>query len=142
MGEVKTRSDLLADDVGWEAVHTREQAASWQRWVLASCLSLNAGALLAVISSASIEDRVKFFSALWLLGGLICSVAYGSFSSIVANKLGWHYRQASSELKGGKEPSFADLPQLRGQHKKVQCLQIPAVGGFVVGVAIVIESFA
>jgi hypothetical protein len=140
------KTQKFADEVGKTALHYRDQSATWQRWVLASCLSINGAAAVAVLGSDGIDERSQRCAVIWFMVGVILSVAYGMGSAAVMNRLEGHLSNASWEIwksAAGDDAEKLDsnrLSTLRKCGRRVQWIQYGALACFVAGLALAIEG--
>ena len=142
----------FSDVVEQAGIHSRDQAASWQRWVLASCFSVNGGAILGILNFSGIDECSRRWAVGAFAVGLLFSIIFGMASAAVARQLGWFYSGSSWNIskrtfaRAESDDSEAErldaemLGILRDRERRVQWIQYPSLAFFIIGLSIVIKG--
>ncbi|QZH76045.1 MAG: hypothetical protein JY451_05650 [Erythrobacter sp.] len=58
----------------------------WERWLMASSLSVNSAAAVFVLQSEKFDQRSQAFAALWFLAGIAVALIFGALRSAASRK--------------------------------------------------------
>jgi hypothetical protein len=138
--------EKIAEQVEESQLHSREQASSWQRWVMAACLSINGGAALAVLSLDKIHPNSQFWSIMWFVAGLTASVVFGIAHSVLMDHFDGYYKTQAFTLRrrlaGDLGPKL-DVETFDGLSTKEVILhwfQFTSLICFLIGIVIAVEG--
>jgi hypothetical protein len=133
------KKNSLAEQVNAAALHNRDQSSSWQRWVMASCLSINGGAAIAMpnLSLASIYNCSRFWGMAWFLSGLVTSIVFGICAAIHMERLSNYFQKSAWSIADNSDIEKLDIPKfkkLRNQERLIFCIQFIGLICFVIAV--------
>ena len=142
------RLTKLVEYVGEASLHTRDQAASWQRWVLASCLSINGGATVALLNVSGIDERSRFWAVIWFIFGIVLSILYGIASAKVLQRISAHYNLSSWTISKYAEGTLGENDKLDPQgfskllriENWINFVPLMVLGFFIVGLLIAVDG--
>ena len=133
------------------SLHNRDQAASWRRWVLASCLSINGGAIIALLNLAAIDANARKWAIIWFVAGLIVCVVFGALAAVINDQFAGYYKLSSWNIRNrtiaaeGKpaEPlDVARLDTLIARDRRVFWIQFVSPVCFLVGLVIAFNGLS
>jgi len=139
--------EAFADHVSESSLHNRDQAIAWRKWALASCLSVNGGAAIAVMNLSSIDENSRLWAVIWFAAGIVFSILYGFVSAYQMAgwsgyffKSSWAIRQRLFGQAGPEELNLEQFDKLLKRDKRVQLLQYAALPLFLVGLGVAVEG--
>jgi hypothetical protein len=142
------RIEELASQTSESAIHLRDEASAWRKWALASCLSINGGAAIAVInlSVTQVDGRSRFWAILWFVAGVTASIVYGFVSAAFLARKGSYFRNSAWVMRrrlAEEESEKLDIVQFETLQKidrSIQWIQYLAVLFFLVGLGVAVEG--
>ncbi len=147
--QLKVRCGLVADAAERQGNLFQEQWSVLIRWCATTCLTLNAGGLVATLSAGEIDQLSQIWAGVWFLGGTIVSVMMAGVLAVTFNRIGIsHHKhavalrtfQASGDLELSRDLDTSEQngPSTLGGFA-IFCLLITLVV-FTVGCGILIEG--
>jgi hypothetical protein len=138
--------EKMTEQVEESQLHARQQASSWQRWVMAACLSINGGAAVAVLSLDEIHSVSQFWSMVWFVSGLVFAVGFGIANSIVMDQFDGYYKTQAFTLRrriaGDLKPRLdvKAFDRLSKREAILHWFQFTSLALFIVGIAVAVEG--
>jgi hypothetical protein len=138
--------DKMAQQLEESQLHSREQAASWQRWVMAACLSMNGGAAIALLNLDKVHAASQFWSIVWFVVGLTAAIFFGIVCSILMDEFDGYYRGQAFTLRrrlaGDLEPrlDMDTFDRLAQKEIIIHWFQFTSLICFIIGIAVAVEG--
>jgi len=139
----------FADQLEEHALYNRNQAISWQRWVMAASLTINGGAAIAVLNLSQIDGTSRLWAIGWFVVGLLATISFGTVASIQMSRFsgfykihGWKIGNLESN-SGEFDQSKLDLKsfdKLLKRDNDIFWIQFIGLIGFVIGIIIAVEG--
>ncbi|MXP44134.1 hypothetical protein [Allopontixanthobacter sediminis] len=128
------------------AGNLEEQANSLHKWILASCLTINGGGVVLVLSNEEVTARPSYFAALWFAIGIISCVSYAmahvSLLNHAASKireLSRHFEEAGrrGENMPSQEEALKPIQRIWRINIAIDFFQYVSLSSFIIGAVIV-----
>ncbi|MEG9269257.1 hypothetical protein [Qipengyuania sp. Mu-71] len=68
------KCEVLIEEAANQGSHFREQGAVLLRWSVTTCLTINAGALVASLNAIEFDPQSRLWSGIWLLIGALLAL--------------------------------------------------------------------
>jgi hypothetical protein len=142
------RMRALAERTSESGLHNRNEAIGWRKWTLASSLSVNGGAAIAImnLSATEIDEASRRWAVVWFICGVVASLIYGFVSAAIMARWGGYFHQSSWVMQKramGEEAEKLDIEQFGKLEKAdgaIQWIQYLALPLFLIGLGVVIEG--
>lgn len=149
LNNIWRKCEIVIEEASSHAAYYREQGAALLKWSITTCLTINAGGLVATMNASSFDPRSRLWSGVWFLFGTLVALLVSAILALAFLRVA---RIHSEVAKDAKVALRTNDPQIimaidTSQIEKGEMLggigfflSILSVVAFVVGALIMVEG--
>lgn len=123
-----------------DRLHHIDEAAQLMRWVMATCVAVNGGAMIGLLSGGDAGMRALLDAGLLFTVGIIAAIGGGLFAAAEADGWARTVNEASVAVAKGTDIPRDGLPEIANNAAIARVLQIGSLICFVIGCALSYQS--